>query len=438
MIAVRGAGPAAVALMILAFPPYLYALTVTLSPDPPALTLPEAFRLAVNHNERTQVSVEAVAIALQNIRLARAAVLPTLSTSLAQSRNKQAGSGGFVSFRNNRDVRIDLVQPLYGGGKEWAVLRGAKLEESISHENVALVHLAVRFEAAIEFFSMLRAQEKLEIVRKALDLAERQLALAQARRTAGTAIRTEVIRSEVTVSAARRDQVRAHTDVEIARARLAFVLGRPVEGKVSPAAESPRRLRDGMPMLVQKALRRRPDYRIAELQVALAEEDIRIARAAYMPSAKLNGSVTQTQHVSSFRDRNNWQIQASVGYDLFEGMGRDAVYEQARRRHRQAVLEQSQLTREIERDIRESLLEIDAFTTIREATHKEIAAARENYDRVFAQFGEGLSTAVDLADAQTTLVAAEVQRSTVEADLLLAQQKLELSTGTLGEGKDTK
>lgn len=400
-----------------------------------ALTLDDAFRLALKKNERIKISEEDVLIAQDNIRLARSVVLPTFSTSLTQSRNKQTGTGGFTTFKNNREFRLELEQALYGGGKEWAVYRGAKIEKEISEWQVNLVKQSILFDVATEYFSLLRAQEKLNISRRALDLARDQLALARARKEAGTATRTEGIRSEVAVSTARRDLVRSENDVSVFRARLGFATGQQVTAPVTAVSSDDPPLADtpNVEPYVRQALQSRFDYRISELTTKIAEEGIHVAKAEFMPSAKLTGNYSTTQHVSSFRDPENWQVQAKIEYDIFDGFGRNAGYEKAKSNLRQAALEQMRLAREIELDVQESLLEIQALAAIREASKKEVASARENYERVIAQFREGLSTAVDVADAHTAQIAAEVQLATAETDIQLARQKFDLARGILGE-----
>lgn len=399
------------------------------------LTIGEAFRLALEKNERVKISEEDIENARETIRLARSVVLPALSTSLAQSRNKSAGSGGFTTFRNNREFRLELDQALYGGGKEWAAMRAAKMEKEAAEMEFRQVQQAILFEVATEFFSLYQAQENLSIAEKALDLARKQLALAVARRQAGTATRTEVIRSEVVVSAAERDLVKAKKDVKVFRSRLGFVIGQPLEDQtvdIEREASLTSESKDAE-KYVEKAVQSRPDYRLSELNLKIAEESVRMARAAFSPTASLSGDFSRSQHVSSFRDNDNWQIQAKVEYDLFDGFGRDASYEQAKILLRQATLEQMYLARQIDLDVRESLLEIEALESILKNSEKEVAAAQENYERVIEQFREGLSTAVEVADAHTALIVAEVQMASAGSQIKLAEQTLELSLGTIGE-----
>jgi len=401
-----------------------------------ALSLEQAFQLALKKNEDIRITEAQVAEARQNIRLARAAVLPGITAAFTQSRNREAGVGGFVTFKDNTDFRFDVSQPLYGGGKEWATLRAARVEVAVQQEEVRLVKQARLFEVAVEYFSLLRAQHRQTIARRAVELARDQLALAAARKEAGTATRTEVIRSEVALTAAERDVVRAENDVAVFRARLGFVVGRPVEGPVldepDPETDEARPDDKTPDPYVARAIRLRPEHRIAELRLKEAQEGIRTARAGFFPSAKLAGNYTRTQKVSSFREKDNWQVQAKVEYDIFDGFGRNAEVEKAEIRVEQHQLELERMAREIDLEVRQAMLEIDALRAIRAASRKGVGAARENYERVIAQFREGLSTAVEVADAHTALVAAEVQEADTDADLKLARRKFELALGELG------
>ncbi|MBI4178065.1 TolC family protein [bacterium] len=398
-----------------------------------ALTLDEAFRLALKKNENIAIRREDVDAARENIRLARAAVLPSLTASVTQSRNRVSGSGGFATFRNNRESRIDIDQPLYGGGKEWATLRGAAIQEEVARKELQQIQQAILFEAALEFFSLLRAQENLSIARRAFDLARDQLALAAARKEAGAATRTEVIRSEVSVATARRDLVRAENSVGVYRARLGHVIGQTVaEAVTAPADPQPEADSSQLESLTRRALDTRPDYHVTRLNLKVAEEGVKAARAAYRPTANLTGNYSRTENVTSFRDNDNWQVQAKVEYDIFDGLGRDANYEQSRIVLRQAALGQMRMARQIELEVHESILDIEALRAILRATAAEVAAGRENYERVIAQFREGLSTAVDVADAHTAMIAAEVEQAGARTDLDLAGKKLELAIGSMG------
>lgn len=406
------------------------------TPSGPLLTLEDAYRLALERNERVKISDEDVLASNETIREARAGILPTLSASVTQSLNKEYGSGAFASFRTNRDVAIQLSQAIWGGGKEWAALRAARVQKELSGLQSRLARQSVLLDVAAQYLAAVRAEKQMTIARKSLDLSREQLALARARKEAGSATRTEVIRSEVAVSAAERDVLRAENAVEVFRARLAFVVGRPVTERIAdvtdavpaPDATDP----DAVDATVRQALRERADYRAARLTGKLAEEYIVVRRASFFPSVRAGGTYTQTQRVNTIREHDNWQMQASVSYDLFDGFERDAGYEKAKIQLRQTALEQMHLARQVELDVREALLAIHLAQAIRQTAEGEVTAARENYERVFEQFREGLSTAVDVADAHTMLIAAEVEQTTAETEISMARRKLEWAGGSLG------
>ncbi len=397
------------------------------------LTLDMACRLALDRNEKIQLSEEQMASTRENIRRARAGILPTLSTSVTQSMNKVAGAGGFATFRYNRDLRLDLEQPLYGGGKEWAALRASKVGEEISREQIRFAKQALLLDVSVAYFSVIREQEKLTVSQRSLDLAQQELNQAQARKNAGTATRTDVVRAEVEVTKAKTDLLRAENAVQTSRVRLGFLIGEPVISPVQNAeadADESWNLSHLDP-LVQQAMVARSDARIAQLDIQASEEGVKIARAKYFPSAKLIGNLSRTENVSAFRENDNWQVQAKLDYDIFEGFGRDAEYEQSKIVLHQATLSRMYLSREVELDVREAMLDIESLNAILEEGRNQVRLAQENYDRETAQYREGLATPVDVADAHTALITAEEQVAATRADLQIARRKADFAVGTI-------
>lgn len=401
------------------------------------MTLSDAWRLSLEHHEDLAISRENVNQARADLTKAVSRILPNITAEGSYTRfteSKSSGTGFVIQPESSTGVDIRLTQPLYSGGREWAIQRQARLQIQGEVRGLEGTTEAVMLDTARAFFGVLKARRDVEIKDAALKRAKERLEVAEARFTVGEVTKSAVLRAEAEKAGAEAALVRANNSLANARVLLARLTG--VEGGFALREPEPEPSSDLVSeALIDRALEQRDDYARLVLQERAASEGIMVARAGFLPSLRLEG-------VYSWRDQDPqttfFQEESASGtlrltYPIFEGFLRRAEMTQARSQMREAELTRLGLKRDISVQVIEAANNIRAIEALVASFSRQLAFAEEDYAMVFEQFKFGVATTLDVIDADTTLVEAQSSLASSAYDLELARLNLRFVTGTLAE-----
>lgn len=404
-----------------------------------AITIDEAYRLAIANHERVAIAGEDIRQAEADLRKAISRILPNLTAEGSYTRySAEKGTGTFITQpESSRNAELRLTQPLYSGGREWATQRQAKLQIKSSREGLEGTKEDVLRDASRAYYGALKAMKTVEIQRAALKRADERLDVAEARLKVGEVTRSAVLRAEAERAGAEADLIRANNSLENTIELLQRITG--VQEKITvvePAAQPPVAL--AAEALVDEALKERTDYSQRTLEERAADEGIKIARAGFKPSLRLEGlySWRDQDPVTSFFQENSASATLRLTYPIFEGFLRRAELFEARSSLRQAELRRLGLKRDIEVQVREALNNVKAIEALTESFRRQLAFAEEDYRMVFEQFKFGVATTLDVIEAENTLVSAQSSLANAVYDLELAKIDLKYVTGALIEGTE--
>ena len=257
-----------------------------------------------------------------------------------------------------------------------------------------------------------------------------ELADLQAKRfNAGVASELEVHTTEAEREAARVQQVAITRARAIEDARLAVLLGRsPREvwqkrlASVAPetafAQSPPPAVPEGLP---SDLLERRPDLREAEQRLIAANARIGVAKAAYFPSIILTGFLgTECAALSNLftGPAGIFQLAAALTQPIW-GAGRvDAQVRAATARQKEALANYEKAVQSAFADVRVALAAHQAARETAEAQSRRGAALAQAYKLARLRYDNGVSSLLDVLDAERNLLAADLAR----LDALAAQR----------------
>ena len=164
----------------------------------------------------------------------------------------------------------------------------AQQAASASRFNIGVVRITTQASLANSYFAVLSAQEQLVIQQANLASAENVLAVIQNRVTAGTANGLDLAQQQTLVAQTRAAVPPLRQSLEANFYALATLTGQPPQGLVLPRV----RLADVAlpavaPGLPVEVLVRRPDVWLAEADLASAQANVAVARAAMLPTVQL-------------------------------------------------------------------------------------------------------------------------------------------------------
>jgi NodT family efflux transporter outer membrane factor (OMF) lipoprotein len=332
------------------------------------------------------------------------------------------------------DTGFDAAWELDFWGKfRRAVQAGvADLQASIADYDDNLVFLTS--EVARVYIALRASEERLAVAYDNVKIQTESLRLAQAQFDAGAVTELDVFQSRGQLRTTEASIPGFESDIRQAKNALAILLGK-LPGEIDAMLAGPGRIPQipaeiavGIPA---ELLRRRPDIRLAERQLAAQSAQIGVAKADLFPSFSLFGSIgyTTAGSTSGPQSRNaglsdmfknnslGYSVGPSISWNLFN-YGRitnsirveDARFQQLAVDYENTVL---QAVQEVEDAMIAFLRTQDQVAFLADA----VAAYKSSVDLSTLQYKEGLVDFQRVLDAQQNLVQQQDNLVTTTGDV---------------------
>jgi outer membrane protein len=410
-------------------------------PEERTVTLTEALRLS----ERVQPDVIRAAAGVRTAgaqrRSAWGAFLPTVSASSSASDFFSEGTSridpvtGQLTSGNstNRSISTSLSAnvDLFTGFRRGAELRAARADEDAAEASL----IDARFQQALtttnQFLDALAAAQLVRVRETSVRRAEEQLKTAVAKLRAGSATRSDSLRSLVTLGNTRLDLITTQAQLAAAEANLARLIGEdgPVHAEDDSAFYQVQPAIDTQALRIE-ALAKSPRVRSASATASAARATVRASRSAYWPTLNLAANTGWNGSRNNDYDLlNQRQFSLSLRWTLFNGFDRELTIVQREADLDFAEASATDAQREVQAELITRTAELDAARARIEITGTSVAAAREDLRVQQERYRLGASTIVDLLTSQEALNQAEVDVVNARFDYLRAKAQLEALIG---------
>jgi len=405
----------------------------------PALTLAEAHALAVRQHPQIASANYLVLAAEEIVKESRSGYLPQVNlygTAVgANDENTRILAGGLnnPSVYDRAAGGLQVNQLITDFGRTANLTASSKYQAAAENENLELTREQVLLQVDNAYYGTLGAQAVLNVARQTLQT--RQMLLEQV-----TALATNQLRSQLDVSFARvqLQQARllveqAQNNADAAQATLSTALGyREFHAfqLVDPTTATNAAGTD-VAELVQTALTQRPELlqlrnqRDAALRLARAQRD---ARYPVLEAVGVTGDApTHDSHLPD--DYAAGGIQFSM--PLFAGgLYRARQHEAELRAHSADELVRS-LENNVIRDVRIAWLNVNDALQELVTTEELVRNAQEAFTLAQARYQNGISSIVELSEAQLNLTQALISAASARYGVRLQQANLAYQTGSL-------
>jgi outer membrane protein len=292
-----------------------------------------------------------------------------------------------------------------------------------------------RFQQALtttnQFLDALAAGQLVRVRETSVRRAEEQLKTSVAKLRAGSATRSDSLRSLVTLGNARLELIRAGTDLATAEAGLARLIGE--TGRVR-AMDDSAFYRVMAPAdtasLRAEAEARSPRIQSASAVAEAARADLKASRSAYWPSLSLSANTAWNASRSNDYDLfNQRQLSLGLRWNLFDRFDRELAIAQRSATVQVADATAADEQRAVAAELTAQLAELDAARIQIEITLTSVVAATEDLRVQQERYRLGASTIVDVLTSQEALNQAEVDVVVARFDYLRAKASLEALIG---------
>lgn len=405
------------------------------------LSLKRAMALANESNEQIGLQGENYVQALIAKSRAVSAFLPTVSfqpdftieqaplngtTSAGASVTPQvaATAGGYIA---RGDVWQRFEAPVTGGmNLSFVSYQNLKsTEQAIVQQRQFLLdtQATLLLNVAQTYYQVLLSEEQVRVLENSLKLQNARLADAQSRFENHLALALEVSQTRAQVANTESLLTQARSDVRNGRHMLAFLIGvQEIDGPLVDEAAVP----DQLPTVDEfrkYAAAHRQDLLGAESAVRAAKYAVDAAIAEYYPSVSID--VAGFLFRQYYSDASKWDAILIGNLPIFSAGIIEADVRDAWSKLRQAALYQSELLRQIDRDVQ---VAYDNLVTAREkltSLQEEVQAASDSLNQSEQLLKNELAIPLDVLTAQDTLLSAQlnytseqISRSIFYLDLL--------------------
>ncbi|WP_374634273.1 efflux transporter outer membrane subunit [Ferrovibrio sp.] len=392
-------------------------------------------------NHDLAAAVARIEQAEASLRVAGAALLPTLSASGNAARNwspPASSTSGSVSTRvPERSTRNSFSTgltagyqvDLFGGNRAGSEAAAARL--SASRYDRETVRLTLHANLAASFFQLLSLRDRIRLAEDTLRNAEDVLTVLQRQQQLGVASDLEVAQQRNSVASQRATLPALRQSEYETLTAIALLLGRPPQGfrvqtqSLNDLALPP--VRAGLP---SGLLERRPDLRQAEASLYAANRDLAVAKAARLPTLSLTASGSlQSNELRNLLDPQSalYSLASSILAPIFQGGRLEAQEDLSRARLRELAETYAKTAVTAFGDVEDALNANNNAAQRAGFATEAYDQAQDAYRIVDARFRAGTVPFINLLDSQRavfqandTLVQAQLARYTALVDLYKA------------------
>lgn len=351
--------------------------------------------------------------------IAGAPLLPELKGGLNANRQKLLRGKGYSQLDATSDSKaVDYFDASLSASYEidfWggrhAARDSALLGVKASEFDQATVELTLLSGVANSYTQALALSEQSRIARLNLDNALSVLKLVQTRYDSGSATALELAQQRSLVAAQQRQLPLVQQQAEEARITLAALLGQPVQdlrlGNLGFAELQWPNINAGVP---SDLLTRRPDIASAEAKLAAAQADVKVARAAMLPSVTLTASLgSGASHAPDILRSPFYNLGAGLVAPIFNAGRLGAERDKARARQEELLESYRGAIINGFADVEKALNSIRGLDQQRQWQSEELNQAQRAFEIAQSRYQAGAEDLLTVLETQRTLYAAQDQ-----------------------------
>ena len=370
----------------------------------------------------------------------------------------QAGYGGEAS--RGRNSYLGLPTPnggqtmngfLGGLGALWEIdlwgrvrrmNEAARANFMATQEGRRMVMISVASGVAGAYFELLELDDQLAIARRTRDSYDRTFRLFDDQHSGGLASNLELSRAKLALRSVSASIPEIERQIALKENEINTLLGRnpgPVpRTSTLLAQEVPLEIPVGLPSAL---LERRPDIRMAEQKVRVANAEIGVAVGDFFPRIGLTafyGGTSAELHNLVSSGANMWSVAAGAAGPMFTGGRLTGRYRQAKAACEEAKLQYQDTALGAFREVSDALISHRRFDEERVEQAEAVKAGREAVAVGTDRYKEGKASYYEVLEAQQQLFPAENALSRIEAGRRLAVVQLYKALGGGWSLKDSE
>ncbi len=347
-----------------------------------------------------------------------------------------------ISRRYSASVGANYT--LFDGMANFAGLDLVKSQSASTSLTYDRARQTAVYQTIQNYLAVFNARDQLKISEDNLKRDQRQLEQIKESNSVGSASLADVYQQQAVVSGDEYSLVQAKNAYEQAQANLKFFLSIPVsqnvdfsDPKVSSSIDTTQfsalnAKYSDVPVLVERAIDSRPDYKAALENVNASKSQVAIANAAYSPTLSafanygINGPGTST-----INQNKSFYGGLELSLPIFNGFQTQTNIQVADINLKAADQTLDATKQQVQLDVYKALLNLYSSEKGYESAVNAFAYAKINLETAQEKFKVGSGTLLDVLTANALYTQAESNQVVAAYTYIQAKMQVEYATGTI-------
>ena len=417
-------------------------------------TLQDCIDYAMENNITLQKSKLQKQSATEDLKGAKAALLPTLSASTNQSLGYQPWKDAGIATVTNGTVNTKIDKTSYNGSYslsgQWTVWNGNRNINTIKLDRLAEEEAELSSQETANSIQELIAQLYSQILYLAENVTVNEQMLETSKRNEERGQEMVAVGKMSKADLAQLSAQRANDEYNIVEAKsqlmnyklqlkqLLEITDEEQFDVAIPEINDERILAEipSLQSVYEQALLNRPEIERLQLSIKSSEVSVSLAKAGWMPSVNLTGGVTTSTNSlsgtgwgSQMKSNVNSSLGLGVTVPIYDGRSTKTAVNKAKIQQLQAQLNLLDQQKTLYSDIQQYWLNAWTNQQKYQAAKSSVESAQQSYDLLSEQFRLGLKNIVELMTGKDNLLSAQQNQLQSKYLTLYNQQMLHFYQG---------
>lgn len=307
-----------------------------------------------------------------------------------------------LTIHGGASAGVSAQQPLYAGGKIIAGNKMAQIGENMAFANKELKQAELIYQTDQYYYQYLSVKEKVKLANEYKQLLEELVRVVNNGYETGMTNRNELLKVQVKYNEAALQVQKAETGLALSQMALCRVIGIDLKSSLE-IDDSITNVQFSLNSMDTLNATNRTEYKLLQDQVYMAEQNVKMIRGDYMPTAGV--SVGYSYLMVGLKDMDNYDqhgynAMASIKIPLTTFGEKKGKVKTAKAEYNIKQLELTQNTEYLQLEIEQARLNyINAYAEV-EMTQVSLEQAEENMRISNDNYTLGMETVVNLLEAK--------------------------------------
>jgi outer membrane protein len=412
---------------------------------PRELTLKDALDIAAAHSPSLQQARAQSDAAEGRTVQSRSVLLPQLTGTASYARVHGAGTGqlgagagtstaglmgGPQGTYNRFSIGAAVTQVLWDY-RAIENLRASGLNFDAQRATERATFLQTQLDVRTRFFEAVAARALIHVQEELVE--NQRLNSEEVAQFVKVGVRPEIdlLQAQTDFANARVQLLSAQNTYAVAKAGLRQSIGMQDASSFEVADDELGEMQQegrALTILVDDALAHRPEIESLERSRAAAEASLAAARGGYLPTVAANAGIAEVGRQFDGLS-TNWNLGVSLTWQAFQGGLTTGQVEEARALSIVQVSQLSAIRLQVQYDVEQAKSTIENTRASLSAAEEALRLARSQLEQAQGRYREGISTIIELREAQFAVTSASSQLVQAQLNLYRARAQLMAALG---------